>query len=59
MSFKKELWASQRKVNFLCNFNAVAVACTNIQNVLLRSWAAPSASSAPLARAGLCRSPTM
>jgi hypothetical protein len=37
MSSKKGLWASQRKVNFLCNFTAVAVACTNIQKVLLRS----------------------
>ena len=36
-SFKKGLWASQPKANFLCNFNAVAVARINRQNVLIRS----------------------
>jgi hypothetical protein len=37
-SFKKGLWASQRKADFLRNFNAVAVARSNRQNVLVRSW---------------------
>jgi hypothetical protein len=37
-SFKKGLRASQRKANLLCSFNDVAVADTNIQNVLVRSW---------------------
>ena len=36
-SFQNGLWASQRRTNFLCNFNAVAVARTNVLNVLVRS----------------------